>query len=657
MVNIRERAAQRLASAVLGPSRGQLQGRISNLEGQLDVLTTVLRQNGWSDFLSGFGDAEKDPLYRTSFKPNVHIRRREIEDLWQHHGVAASIIEVPAEDATRKKPALCTPEGNLVAVQNVLDEMPVKDGLHGRRQGVMVALSRALTLARATGGGALIISARDGRLPSEPLDVRNLESISRLHVHHAHELWPLTYNRDGSVETYQLAPDSDGSPQGKTFGVVHASRVWPFLGAYLTAQRAAVRRGWGEPVLQRVHAALMREGLVLDQSARTVTVKNSPYFKTEGLKGQVGRDGGKGLRQRLNIMAVARSILGVLPLDATEEVGNFDASLSGLPELLDRYPYQVCGAARMPHTKLYGMSPGGLNATGDSDIRLYYDGIQASLIALDVIPCLRWLATLIMMSHRSPTDGRVPDGFEIKPPTLWETTDQEQADTDLKQAQRDAIYLDRGVATPEAIAEQRGMTPAKVDLDKEDDDASAGGGRQSAQRWRAEEVQQVVVRQNGRHGDGHSMAVMIPYPWDLWVGATQVIDPHITLLYLPETTGRSHEVLTILRQVVAEHGKPERITTGRLEHMHSPDGKLVFFQGIRFGDWHLEDLRYRLVEAFQARGVRAGFPDHWLPHLTLSVSDDPRAQIECAPGESSWYVDALEVWGLDEVQTLPLVGV
>jgi phage-related protein (TIGR01555 family) len=434
-----------------------LEARIASLEGAL-----TQRLHGWADVLSGFGDEQRDSLTRLGWDGEALLGRQLQEDLYQHSGVAAAIVDLPADDATRRWVDIRADNDALSQVDEALSQLPLRDGIHGRRRGLKLALNRALKLSRMTGGAALVVAARDGRMPWEPLDVGRLESIERLYVHHAWELWPHEFSPDGEVTLYQLAPDPDGSTGRMASNtLVHASRVWPFCAVELTPQRQALRRGWGDPVLQRVYRELKLSGFVEDQGARTVSRKNIPWFKTQGLADRVERDGGKALRMRLQIMTRAMSILKLIPLDASEDVGHLDASLSGIAELLDRYPYRVAAAARIPMTRLYGMSPGGMNATGESDIRLYYDMVDGAIIEPHVVPCVRWVADLVMRSARGPTDGALPERWTVQALPLWEASEHEQATVKKVQADTDAIYLDRGVCSPAQVAAMRGFEPVQ----------------------------------------------------------------------------------------------------------------------------------------------------------------------------------------------------
>ena len=103
----------------------------------------------------------------------------------------------------------------------------------------------------------------------------------------------------------------------------------------------------------------------------------------------------------------------------------------------------------VPATKLLGSSSDGMNATGEGDIRNFYDHIKSYQDNF-LHERLDYLDRIVAMS----TFGSIPQdyGFEFNP--LWQPTDKEVAEVQNIQAQRDMAYLNAGVMTPQNIAEE-----------------------------------------------------------------------------------------------------------------------------------------------------------------------------------------------------------
>src|SRR5690606_38714621 len=77
----------------------------------------------------------------------------------------------------------------------------------------------------------------------------------------------------------------------------------------------------------------------------------------------------KQILDRLMLAATAKGINGSLILDSEEEYDNKQVTLAQLPEIIQQFLQVVSGAADTPVTRLLGQSPGGLNSTGESDLR------------------------------------------------------------------------------------------------------------------------------------------------------------------------------------------------------------------------------------------------------------------------------------------------
>lgn len=92
----------------------------------------------------------------------------------------------------------------------------------------------------------------------------------------------------------------------------------------------------------------------------------------------------------------------------------------------------LCGASHYPMTKLFGRSPAGMNATGESDLRNYYDYVDSQREA-KLRPVLEKLLPVLAMSAW----GAVPEDLQIDFPPLWTPTAKEVAD--IARAKAEAI--------------------------------------------------------------------------------------------------------------------------------------------------------------------------------------------------------------------------
>jgi hypothetical protein len=124
---------------------------------------------------------------------------------------------------------------------------------------------------------------------------------------------------------------------------------------------------------------------------------------------------------RYTLAATAKGINGDLLLDKEEEYGQKQASFATLPEVLMSFLQIVSGAADIPATRL--LSPAGMNPTSESDLRNYYDRLQA-MQEVEMTPAMARLDECII---HSALGSRDPDVYyELAP--LWGMSEKEKAD-------------------------------------------------------------------------------------------------------------------------------------------------------------------------------------------------------------------------------------
>ncbi len=422
-------------------------------------LGRILRLDSWATLFGGFGDVRKDKLEGASYQRSRTLSRVELDDLYRFNGIAAAIIDLPAFEATREgfDVKLDDPEV-AAAVEGALSRLPIGLGVRGAG----LAIRRALSWSRLYGGAAIILGCDDGLDARFPLNLAQLRAVRFLRVHHRHELRPLTWETDltsetcGEPETYQLNPDPRGAAAARRGEVIHASRILRFNGVEAPGCWSE-NDGWGDPVLNRVFERLRNEGIVDDAASRTVLEKNIPIFRINGLAEMIGagEDGERKVKQRAAMLARCKSLLNAILLDGQDESFEYiDASLGGLAELLDRYPMRTAAAARIPITKLYGVSPAGFS-TGESDLRNYYDMVSGELIEPIALPAYAQLVEMVMASKEGPTGGRLPASWTVEARPLWQPSEKEQAEVEELSARRVATLIAAGVVTPAEVAESQ----------------------------------------------------------------------------------------------------------------------------------------------------------------------------------------------------------
>lgn len=220
---------------------------------------------------------------------------------------------------------------------------------------------------------------------------------------------------------------------------IHYSRCIRLDGIRLPYWQRLVENLWGESELERFYDRL--KGFDAATTGATQLV-HKLYLRTYKLKDfrevvAAGGDQLAALSKYVDMMRQFQTLEGMTLLDLEDE---FDASsgspaVTGIDQLLTHFGQQIAGALQIPLVRLFGMSPAGFNATGESDMRNYYDGIkqrQEQTLRVPVSIVYRCIAQSLGIE--------LPDGFSIGFNSLWQMSDKEKAEiaVSVTQAIRDA---------------------------------------------------------------------------------------------------------------------------------------------------------------------------------------------------------------------------
>lgn len=193
-------------------------------------------------------------------------------------------------------------------------------------------------------------------------------------------------------------------------------------------------------------------------------------------------DGGQSLLDRMALFTQMRDNKGAWALDkATEEFFQFNTPLSGLDALQAQAQEQMASISHIPLVKLLGVTPSGLNASSDGEIRVFYDGIHARQETLFRAPLKRVL-DLIQLSLFGDIDPDIDFKFE----PLYQMSEIDQANIRKLDADTDAAYINANVISTDEVRESLAADPEsrypslelneEIDNELDDDDADPTDG-------------------------------------------------------------------------------------------------------------------------------------------------------------------------------------
>jgi len=433
----------------------------------------MVRMDAWYSELTGTGSTSGRNAY--AFRPDARLDDATLEALFHGDPFAAQICSAVPEEGLRK--------GYAVALGDADADARLAARLAAL--GANALLAEAWTWGRCYGGAMLWVGADDGQRPELPLDAARIKSVPFLTVLSKRELTPERWGTDpaspylGLPEVYYIQRVGGAEVQTAR---VHASRLIRFDGVLTARHLRAANQGWAYSELQRVltvltqfNGAFAAVGTLLQDSSQGV-------FSLKGLMDLVTADRDDIVRKRMRLMEMTRGPGRPIMIDAdTEKFERVEVgALSGVAQIADKFMLLLAGAARIPVTILMGQSPAGLNATGDSDIRWFYDRV-ASMQKNMLQSRIERLVRLLCLAQDGPTGGRLPP-ISVEFASLYQMTPGEEADLRSKQATTDVAYIDKGVLTAEEVAISRfpaagwsAKTTIDLDVRRAAQDADATG--------------------------------------------------------------------------------------------------------------------------------------------------------------------------------------
>lgn len=207
---------------------------------------------------------------------------------------------------------------------------------------------------------------------------------------------------------------------------VHHSRIIRFTGRPLPYIEELAENYWGASELEHVIDELRKRDNVSWNIAMLTFMANLRVMKMDGM-GQILAVGSQRAQQDLyNTIQAMNAMMNnnsIQIIGENDEYFTHQYTFGGIGEAYDRFMMDVAGACETPVTKLFGRSPAGMNATGESDMQNYYDTIEEKQEAI-LRPIMDKLLPIIALS----ACGAIPDDFDYEFNAVRKPQDDEMAD-------------------------------------------------------------------------------------------------------------------------------------------------------------------------------------------------------------------------------------
>jgi phage-related protein (TIGR01555 family) len=268
-------------------------------------------------------------------------------------------------------------------------------------------------------------------------------SIKRLAVVEPIWCYPSSYNSNNP-----LKPDWYNPQRWFAMGSeLHTSRLLPFVGREVP-DILKPAYAFGGLSLTQLAKPYVENWLNTRQSVADIIQAFSVMVLKTNL-GETLTPGGDQLFARADLFNNTRDNRGLMMIDKeAEEFANVSAPLGTLDALQAQTQEHMASVSRIPLVKLLGISPHGLNATAEPELRAFYDTIHA-FQAKFFTPNLKRIFAMAQLNIW----GRVDPDLSFVYEPLWSMTEKEEAEIRKLDAETGQIHVDTGVLSPE---EERG---------------------------------------------------------------------------------------------------------------------------------------------------------------------------------------------------------
>ena len=416
------------------------------------------REDGYVNLLNKYG-TKQDNSEAYKFEREPVIPDMQLTGLYEGNGLFSKIIDTPAEEALKHGFDLNLKSDELNAfVEDALDDLEWEE-----------KAATAIKWARLYGGALIVMLIDDGRGLEDPVDWEHIRSIDELRVYERSIVQPdyaSLYQQDYGGKGVGNRVSKFGQPEyyyvSSIYGSfkVHESRCLVFRNGVLPEQTSnATYLFWGMPEYVRIRRALRETVTAHTDSVKLLERSVQAIYSMKGLASLLTTDDGENqVLKRLQLVDTSRGLLNSIAIDSEGEQYDFKTfQFSGVKDVIDATCNMLSALTNIPQTILFGRSPAGMNATGDSDFESYYNFVE-KIQRLMLKRNLRTLLDVVFRAGIASGDVAEEPDYKLEFKPLWSLSDTEQAAVDQTKAQTALVKAQ----TAQAYVDMQALDPTEV---------------------------------------------------------------------------------------------------------------------------------------------------------------------------------------------------
>lgn len=366
--------------------------------------------DSFTNALSNLGVGTQSLMQATQY-PITRLTRNYnlMNSLYRNSWIIKKVINTIPDDMTK----------NWFSISSEMtpDDMDRYNTLEKKTK-IKSKIREGLYWARLYGGAAalMLIEGQEGML-SEPLDVDKVLPGS-FHGIHILDRWSgvypsleivtdITDPSFGLPKYYEVTSVNEGIIEK-----VHHSRIIRLPGRKLPHYENEAEQLWGASEVEHIYDELVKRDNTSANISALIFQANLLVNKVEGLDQILAVGDIQGQNDLYNVKKAQnemRNNNSMMVVGKEEGVEQMQYTFSGINDIYESFMLDLSGAADIPVTRLFGRSPAGMNATGESDMQMYYDMINQQQESY-LRPILDQLLPVMFMSEF----GMVPSDLDMK---------------------------------------------------------------------------------------------------------------------------------------------------------------------------------------------------------------------------------------------------
>lgn len=415
------------------------------------------REDGYVNLLTNYG-TRRDSSTAYSYQSAPLVDDQTLTEYYISNGLFSKIIDAPAERAATG--------GFDLGLNNEELENIVTDALDDIEWETIA--TEAIKWTRLFGGALGVMLIDDGGTLEQPLNYNRIKSIEEIVLFERPCVEP-DYTRmygfggDGqNLKRRMRDPEYYRVTSQMGSFIVHESRCLTFRANRLPElTKFQQYQFWGVPEYVRIREELRETMVSHGYSVRMLERCIQAVHKMGDLALKMMSDEGETqVLKRMELVDLARSLFNTVVIDKDGEDYGFQTyTMSGVKDILDGTCNMLSAVTQIPQTILFGRSPAGETATGDSDMENYY-GYLGGIQKVVLKPAATRLMDVIFTAAKNIGQIDKAPKFKVEFNPLWKLSDTEEANLDklradaaFVRAQTAIQYVTNQVLSPEEVRE------------------------------------------------------------------------------------------------------------------------------------------------------------------------------------------------------------